>query len=327
MGLLTSALGGAGEGLEKGSNLAGGLYIKGSIEAEHQRLAQEAQAEREARNIQLTAEQARQTAAAAPRVIPAGATERVPGGEDYTAPTKETPEQAQERVARQGYLAALKNRYDAEAEAIRNGERYKAQEEKEPKKNLIKSEIDDGQGGKIPVFIDPATREVGVMYPGTPGKEAVTHWYKPDEPAVPARGPSMQWYTESGMPVAPGTPGAAPAATAPSTRPPLSSFLARSATQTPAATRTQRVSMDTQPPAPSAPIEAGNGPAVDLAKQKLSAATAKLQSYGLRQRQADPQGFAAAQQAKDFAQREYDSALAQYQNELGPVGAARFRPR
>jgi hypothetical protein len=82
-----------GEGLEKGANLAGGMYLKGTIDAEHQRMLQEATAEREARNIALTGTEARKTEAAKGTVVAPGSTLHREGQTDFQAPDTKHPQE------------------------------------------------------------------------------------------------------------------------------------------------------------------------------------------------------------------------------------------
>lgn len=338
MGIITAALGGAGEGLEKGSNLTGGLYLKSTLDAEHQRLAQEAQATREERNIRLTKQLEAANEAAKP-IAPGYTVHGQNGQPDYQAPAAPekslTPEQSD-------LLKAEAEYYRSHGQAV-----LKAANSKEPKPTLPKlTPIKDETGNTVGV-LDENSGAFGVPTPGVPAQEAVSHWLKfwqADEPAKAAVPPGLQWFNAARQPIAgihvyypemqkrvpaeTGTPVSAPAAATdplglraslpkvtPAAAMPAASPAARAA---PAASVAQ--------PAPVV-AETGSGATVDAAKQKLSAAVSKLQSYGLRQQRADPKGFALAQQARDAAQREYDSVLAQYQNELGPVGAARFRPR
>lgn len=110
-------------------------------------------------------------------------------------------------------------------------------------------------------------------------------------------------------------------------RPPLTSFFpsaqaapARAPAQAnpqPQAQPTAAVQPGTQTPSPTDQT----GGAVDAARAKLSAAQAGLQRFGLMQQKRDPQGYAAAKQAADAARQEVEAAMATYQQELGPVGA------
>lgn len=197
MGLISAALGGAGEGLQKGANIGGTLAIRGNIEAEHQRLAQEAQAAREERNLRLTAQLAQEKEASQPRVVPAGSTLHTPGSPDFTAPTKETPEQAQERLAREKYYTAFANRLNADAEATRRGDKAKQEKPTLPKITPIK----DDTGNTVGV-LDENSGAFGVPTPGTPAQDAVSHWFKPDEPAKAAVPPGLQWFNAARQPIA-----------------------------------------------------------------------------------------------------------------------------
>jgi hypothetical protein len=89
-----------------------------------------------------------------------------------------------------------------------------------------------------------------------------------------------------------------------------------------------------QPATPQGPPQAAQGipppaqavPVVPLpqAQQDFAAAAAKLQTYGLRQRKADPQGFAAAQAAAAQAKAVLDAATAQAQAQAAEENRRRF---
>ena len=68
--------------------------------------------------------------------------------------------------------------------------------------------------------------------------------------------------------------------------------------------------------------EPAEGKALDAAKQALAEAKAKLNSYGLRQRQADPKGFESAQAAVAAAKAAADEAMKKYQSKVGQSSAA-----
>lgn len=336
-GLVSSVLGGAGAGLAQGANLAGGLYLKGQIDAEHQRMAQEAQAAREERNIRLTGEQARQTQSERPEVIPAGATVKRPGQPDYTAPIKESPADTEEKKARAAYLNAYAGYF--------NRDKPKAEGDGTGKPTLPHVIVkDDGQGGQY--LFDENSSAIGTIIPGSPATEPVSHWFKPDEPGKAAQPNNIVWRSPTGDVLQGGlvslypdlikrTPavdeqgGAQPGpAAAPAKRPPLTSFFSGSQPGSQPAPQAQPRAAAPASAAPAAPAQAAESPtaqAVDAARTKLSAAKTKLHSYGLMQRNRDQQGFAAAQKAADDAQRELEAAMAAYQSELGPVGAATYR--
>jgi hypothetical protein len=316
-----------GEGLEKGANLAGGMYLKGTIDAEHQRMLQEATAEREARNIALTGTEARKTEAAKGTVVAPGSTLHREGQTDFQAPDTKHPQEL---------LDFWKSEAEKNRAMARASDRKPDKEAKPTFPKLMKAG-EDGQ-----TFIDQNTNAVGTIVPPVAGSPAEHNWIFPNKPAVQGKPAGMMWsvggevlndreYNQrfygdankvsgrGGNGEAPG----APAAVTGTSKPSLNSVLFPNQSATPA----RADAAAGRPPVAQATPEAGSGPLADAAKQKLAAANIKLQSYGLRQQRADPQGFVAAQQARDAAQREYDSALAQYQGELGPLGAARFRPR
>jgi hypothetical protein len=230
MGLITAALGGAGEGLEKGSNLAGGLYLKSTLEADRERLAEEAKSQREERNLRLASTLKREEEAAQPRIIPAGSTVQRQGQQDFQAPA------APEKALTQEQSDLLK----AQAEELRaRGKYYDRNNGKEPKPTIPKLVITakDDQGNPTEWF-DENTRATGTRMPGSPAVPPVSHWFSADEPGKAAVPSGIQWHDPYGRPIpslellysdkgkagegAPGSPVASPQA--PTARPPLSSF-------------------------------------------------------------------------------------------------------
>jgi hypothetical protein len=241
MGLITAALGGAGEGLEKGSNLAGGLYLKSTLEADRERLAEEAKSQREERNLRLASSLKREEEAAQPRIIPAGSTVQRQGQPDFQAPAAPekalTPEQTDKLKAEAEWLRA----HAAQARAAGTA--------KEPKPTFPKLMKANDEG----VFIDQNTNALGTLVPAVPGTPAEHNWIFPDKPEIQGKPTSMVWnvggqimndreYNQrfygganpvSGREGAPGAPKAAPQPAA--TRPPLSSFFGTQKAATPTA--------------------------------------------------------------------------------------------
>lgn len=319
MGLISGALIGGAEGFGTGLAKAGELEHKD----EHERMKEQAQAIREERNIRLTGEQTRQTQAAKPEIIPAGSTIQRPGQPDLQAPEK--PQSEEEKAV----MRAHANYYNAAARAATA---------KEPKATLPKVIVkDDGQGNAF--LFDENSGAVGTVIPGAAAKEAVSHWFSQNEPGKSAQPNNIIWKGPSGDVLPNGlvsfypdlqkrTPAGtgAPASAQPGARPSLASFMpgtqaapaapAQAPSRAPAATQ-PAAQVTAQPQGPA------SGNAVDAARTKLSAAQQTLQSYGLMQQRRDPQGYAAAQQAVAAAKQDLDASMSQYQNDLGPVGAAK----
>ena len=65
------------------------------------------------------------------------------------------------------------------------------------------------------------------------------------------------------------------------------------------------------------------GGAVDAARKRAEESMAKLRTYGLRQRQQDPQGYAAAEQESKQAQEAVQAAEKEYATEMSGTGAGR----
>jgi hypothetical protein len=71
-------------------------------------------------------------------------------------------------------------------------------------------------------------------------------------------------------------------------------------------------------------VDEGAGQDADRAKMAIAAALHKLQGYGIQQRRADPQGFAAVQRELAEAEASFRSAMARYQK---AAPAATMTPR
>jgi hypothetical protein len=193
MGLITAALGGAGEGLEKGSNLAGGLYLKSTLEADRERLAEEAKSQREERNLRLASSLKREEEAAQPRIIPAGSTVQRQGQPDFQAPA------APEKALTPEQIDKLK----AEAEELRARSRYYNRDQgktpKETMPKLIATEKDD-QGNPIQ-WLDQNTGAIGNRVSGSPAVPPVSHWFSANEPGKAAIPSGINWTDASGQPL------------------------------------------------------------------------------------------------------------------------------
>ena len=70
-------------------------------------------------------------------------------------------------------------------------------------------------------------------------------------------------------------------------------------------------------------IAFATGGEVDAARQEAKDALAKLRSYGLRQRQQDPEGYSAAEAAAAAAQEKRQAIESAYAQEMSATGAAR----
>lgn len=69
--------------------------------------------------------------------------------------------------------------------------------EKPVNPKIVKST--DGDGNIV--FHDENSGAVGTLVTGTPGKNAVTHWFGPDDPAVPETPTHIVWTTADGQPL------------------------------------------------------------------------------------------------------------------------------
>jgi hypothetical protein len=293
-----------------------------------------------------------------PRLVPEGVTERMPGVSDFTAPKTAVPEapgQVELRAAQSKNYEALTKRWNAEADAISEGLKYgKAQKPVMPKISVEK----DADGN--PYMVDQNTGAIGVIRPGAPAKPEVGHWFSANEPATPAGAPRVDWnlngqplanglsdaYPEiagklRGAVPAAGSAGAPPAAAIerlkanadnPKARTDFDAVfgagkadaILNAPTATPAAPKTParpaalvtpRMAQPAQPDIPA-------GTDVDAARNAVSAARAKLQTYGTLKAKQDPAGFEQAKRDLEDAQGKADQALQAYQQALSaPTGA------
>src|SRR5262245_30840997 len=108
---------------------------------------------------------------------------------------------AQEHAASEGALnrdkpqelldlySANARRLNAEADAIRDGMKYRPSKDK-PLLPQIKVERD--QDGTL-YNVDTASGAVGVIVPGQPAKKGETRWFGPNDPDTPATPPTIAW--------------------------------------------------------------------------------------------------------------------------------------
>ena len=120
-----------------------------------------------------------------PRTIGEGSTEIVDGQPGFTAPKTDAPK-PKELL---DYYGAAANRYNAEADAIREGVKYKGPADKTL---LPQIKIEKDSSGN-PYMVDAVSGAIGVIREGTPAKEAKSNWFSADEPAVPAGPPRVDW--------------------------------------------------------------------------------------------------------------------------------------
>ncbi len=290
-----------------------------------------------------------------PRTIAAGATEKI-GDSTYTAP---------EKPGSENYYNALAKRWNAEADAITEGMKYKGKTEKLVMPNIKVEKDGDGN----PYMIDQNSGAIGVIRPGEPAKSGVAHWFKPDEPATKAGAPMIDWnlngkpvQLESLYPAITGRIGDKIGGNAEGSAVPGFKVYPQdieAAKKDPAAyTKLAGIvggkdSLDTiiadydktattkPQPKPgiiqsraveqqtvSALPDAEGGAKVDAARAALNAAKSKVQSFGLTQRRKNPDGWESAQREARDAQQVFDSALAAYQQGNTELqSAARFKTR
>lgn len=334
MGYLgAAAIGGIG-GLGEGGAEAGRLNFKAQQEDAHARLLDQQTSIREERNIALRAKAAQDLEAQKGTVVAPGSTLRRYGQPDFTAPIKTPQEQLD-------YYSASANRLNAEAQAIRDGMKYR---DKQAKPTLPKVIVKTDEAGNTFLF-DENSGSVGTLVPGVPAQEGKSHWFSADEPARPAEAHRTLWRLPNGS-VAPdlrsmypdiakrsGAPGirdpfqADPLDLRPSLpqKPPLSTFFG---TPTGKNANVTAVPLDQASNMPVA-LGANTSSAADSAGMKLDDARARVadarsrfQSYGSLQRRRDPAGFQAAQQDYEKAQHDVQEALDQWHRNVGFEKAA-----
>jgi hypothetical protein len=331
MGLIASAMGGAGEGLMNAGKQLGDYAEKSNLQAEAaeiQRMRDVTLAGLKKGEITAEANAKVDVATRSPRTLPAGASEVQDGKVVVTAPEKPHPPELLK------YYEANANKLNADADAIRNGEKYRQKAGEKPRLPNIKVEKND-QTGEV-YNIDQNSGAIGTIVPSKPAEPGKSHWFSADEPGKSAQPANIVWRLPDGRVLQNGladlypdisarTPeGAGAPAVAPSGgRPPLASFM--------------KTAAPASAPAPSAPAPAApmqpktipdipGGADVDTARARLSAARSKVQSYGLIQQKRDPDGFEAAKRELAEAQGAVNSAMDTYQRGVEP-GAARFRTK
>jgi len=270
---------------------------------------------REERNIQLQSQAAQDLERQKGTVVAPGSTLRREGQPDFTAPDTRHPPELLDK------LKAETNRLNAEADAIRNGEKYR---NKEQKPTLPKVIVKTDEAGNTFLF-DENSGSIGTLVPGAPAQEGKSHWFSPDEAARPAEAHKTLWRLPNGTvspdlsPVYPDiakrsastNAGGAPdplglrASLPNGGRPPLSNFLGG---QKP---------ISAQPAAPAGMPQRATAPEenssagfdLDNARARHRDALAKFQSYGSLQRKRDPEGFQAAKEELDLAKNAEAEAL------------------
>lgn len=120
-----------------------------------------------------------------PRTIAEGATEIVDGQPRFTAPKTEVPK-PQELL---DYYAAGAARLNAEADAIRDGLKYKGPVDRAALPQIKVEKDADGN----PYMVDAVSGAIGVIRPGAPARPGQTHWFSPNEPGTPAGPPTVDW--------------------------------------------------------------------------------------------------------------------------------------
>jgi hypothetical protein len=237
MGLIASAMGGAGEGMLAAGKQLGDYAEKSNLQAEAaeiQRMRDVTLAGLKKGEITAEANAKVDVATRSPRTLPAGASEVQDGKVVVTAPEKPHPP---ELLA---YYSANAARLNAEAEAIRNGEKYRQKGGEKPRLPNIKVEKND-QTGEV-YNIDQNSGAIGTIVPSKPAEPGKTSWlpWNKDEPGKAAQPANIVWRLPDGRvlqngladlypdisartPEGAGAP-ASPAA-APGGRPPLASFM------------------------------------------------------------------------------------------------------
>lgn len=136
--------------------------------------------------LRLEAEAKIDVAKRSPRTLAEGATEIVDGQPGFTAPKTAAPiskEQGQ-------YYEAAADRLNAEAQAIRDGLKYKGPADAKPQLPSVKPEKDEGGNTYM---IDQNSGAMGFIIPGKAGEKGASHWIGPKDPDKPAKSPEMAW--------------------------------------------------------------------------------------------------------------------------------------
>jgi hypothetical protein len=118
-----------------------------------------------------------------PRTMPAGSSEFQDGKIIATAPEKPLPQEQLD------YYSSLARRWNAEADAIRDGLKYRRKDDKPPAPNIKVEKDVDGK----PYMVDQNSGALGMIVAGTPAKKGESHWFSPDEPATPEGPPKTVW--------------------------------------------------------------------------------------------------------------------------------------
>jgi hypothetical protein len=279
-----------------------------------------------------------------PRVLSAGSSEVVDGKIDVTAPEKPVPQEHLD------YYKASANRLNAEAEAIRNGEKYRDKPVK-PAVPMIKLEK-DGNGN--PVLFDANSGAIGVIVAGEPAKEAKSHIFGKDEPGVPEKPPKTIWRTADGRELpnglsdlypaisdrvsgaSSGGGGAGQPAGAPAVGAVDEGFRFKGGNPRDRA-NWEPVSAPANAPrrTSSAPAAAAQEPAfggepgqtLDRARADVAAADSLVRSFGLARRRDDREGFSAAQSDLLRKREALSAAQKAYEESMGSQPAAFNLPR
>jgi hypothetical protein len=256
-----------------------------------------------------------------------------PGQPDFQAPDTKHPRE-------------LLDKWIAEAEEAR----AKARAARQDKEQTPQIEVKTDENG-VRHYYDKKSGAFGYEVPGTDAKAALSHWFTADEPAVPARDPSIRWFAPNGQCLPNGpldirSGGAAQPAqtdplgiraslpTDPSKRPPLTAFFGGGSASQPATPQARPQPSRVQPAPKSeedaayeqgfasvANAKAGGvspGKELDNAHARFSAAHAKVLSYGMLQRKRDPAGWQRAQDDLKDALSKKQEAEAFWETSLMP---------
>src|SRR3954469_3176081 len=164
MGLIASAMGGAGEGMMAAGKQLGDYAEKSNLQqeaAEIQRMRDATLSELKKGEITAEANAKVDVATRSPRTLSAGASEVQDGKVVVTAPEKPHPPELLK------YYEANANRLNAEAKAINDGLKYKDKGEKVRLPN-IKVEKND-QTGEV-YNIDQNSGAIGTIIPSKPAE-------------------------------------------------------------------------------------------------------------------------------------------------------------
>jgi hypothetical protein len=191
-GIIGNALLGGVEGFGEGTAKEGEINLRDYNAQNHERLKQQLEADRSARDIALKAEADRALEKQKGHVVSPGATLKIEGAPDFTAPEK------QKTVEERNLLTAQAEEANARARWL---DREKDKTGKEPKPTMPKLfPIKDAEGNVVGVF-DENSGSFGTPTPGTPAKESITHWFSKDEPAKPAVPAGLSWVDAAKRPI------------------------------------------------------------------------------------------------------------------------------